>query len=219
MHAAGFGFVDSRQGRRRRAGRVRVGHQHQGSDARRSRARAHRAQDGGEPSRRAHHPHSRARQLDDRRPLRRRRLGSRLRAAVRSPRGDRRACADGPVGSGRAGRDGRRGNHHVADGVARAGWQGHRGARRHQRAGGRHRDHHPQVRHPRRARRGGDRGSARVRTGQRDRTSRGAPISGRRSRSPSTASTRATSTTRSASRSCRTGITGSACTSPTWRTT
>ncbi len=37
--------------------------------------------------------------------------------------------------------------------------------------------------------------------------------------SPSTASTRATSTTRSRSSGCRTGTTGSACTSPTWRTT
>ena len=41
----------------------------------------------------------------------------------------------------------------------------------------------------------------------------------RRRPSPSTASTRATSTTRSRSRSCRTATTGSACTSPTSRTT
>ena len=88
----------SRQGRRRRARRVRVGDQHQGSDARRSRARAHRAQDDREPARRAHHPHPRARQFDDRRPLRRGRLGPRVRAAVRSPRRDRCACADRAVG-------------------------------------------------------------------------------------------------------------------------
>ena len=43
------------------------------------------------------------------------RIGSRVRAAVRSPHRDRRARADRAVGRGRARRDGGRGDHDVAD--------------------------------------------------------------------------------------------------------
>ena len=95
-----------------------------------------------------------------------------------------------------------------------------RGARRHRRARRRHRDHHPQVRHSRRALARGDRRGGPARhDGRRSATSAAAPTSATCRRSRSTASTRATSTMRSRSRSCRTATSGSACTSPTSRTT
>ena len=95
---------------------------------------------------------------------------------------DRCACADRSMGRGRAGRDGGRGDHDMAHRVARAGREGRRSARRHQRARGRHRDHHPQIRHSRRAWRSSHRGGARASDLSAPRTSRGAPISARPSR-------------------------------------
>ena len=69
-HAAGYGFVVPDKTGEAARRRLHLGRQHQRSDARRSCARPHRAPDEREPARRTHHPHPRARQLDDRRPLR-----------------------------------------------------------------------------------------------------------------------------------------------------
>ena len=95
-----------------------------------------------------------------------------------------------------------------------------RGARQHRCAWRRHRDHHPQVRHSGRPFERRDRGGDPPRYGGlRPRHSRSHRLPRPARPSRSTASTPATSTTRSRSRSCRTATTGSACTSPTCRTT
>ena len=87
--------------------------------------------------------------------------------------------------------------------------------------GRRHRDHHPQVRHSRRAlarRRSTRRCGSGTAVSERDIRGR-TDFRDQLRRSRSTASTRAISTTRSRSRSCRTATTGWACTSPTSRIT
>ena len=176
---------------------------------------AHRAHQGRRARRRAHHPHPRARQRVDRRPLRPRRQRHGLRRAVRPPGADGHLHPAGPGGRRRRRRDGDRRADALADADARRDRARRRSARRHRRARRRHRDHHPQVRHSRRAfsRR---RSPRRPVSGRRCRsaTFAAAPISAACRRSPSTASTRAISTTRSRSSSCRTATTGSACTSP-----
>ncbi len=147
-------------------------------------------------------------------------LRPRLRAAVRSPHRDRRARADRSVGSGRARRDGRGGNHDVADGdrAVRSARSSKCSATSTSRAST-----------PKSSSASTAFPTCTARPRSRKRSSFG-PVSAKdidgphrfssdRSPSRSTASTRATSTTRSASRGCRTGTTGSACTSPTWRTT
>ena len=124
----------------------------QRGDARRSRRRAHRADQGRRPRRRAHHPDPRARATswivgrydrDDRR--------HGLRRAVRSPRADGHLHAAGPGRRRVARRDGDRRADALADVDARRDRPRRRSARRHRRARRRHRDHHPQVRHSRRA--------------------------------------------------------------------
>ena len=218
-HPAGYGFVIP-DGRSRRRRHLHLGHQRQRSDARRPRGRAHRAS-RRRPRRRPDHPHPRARPT---RPI--------VGRYDRDDDGmgfvvpfDRRVLMDVHVPPER-GRRAEPGEMVIVEltrwptatrGAARP---RHRGARRHRRARRRHRDHHPQVRHSRRARRRGVAEAVRARRRRSDRRHRAAaPTSGRCRPSPSTASTRATSTTRSRSSGWRTGTTGSACTSPTSRTT
>ena len=112
------------------------------------------------------------------------------------------------------------GDHAVADVDARRARPRRRRARRHRRARRRHRDHHPQVRHPRRARPEAVAEAMRLGAAvSREGHQRAHRLPATSRPSPSTASTRAISTMRSRSRGCRTATTGSACTSPTSRTT
>ena len=106
---------------------------------------------GRRPRRRPRHPHPRARQRIDHRPLRPRRERHGICRAVRSPRAHGHLRAAGAGRRRRAGRDGGGRDHAVADVDPRRARPRRRRARRHRRAGRRHRNHHPQVRHPGRA--------------------------------------------------------------------
>ncbi len=104
---AGYGFVTPERPLEVGGGDIYISGPHlERGDARRPRRRPHRADQGRRAGRGPRHPHPRAQRRMDRRPLRSRRARHGLRRAVRSPRPDGHRRAAGPGGRGVARRDG-----------------------------------------------------------------------------------------------------------------
>ena len=177
-HPRGFGFVVPDRPSRTSTGDIYVAgsNLNQAMHGDRVVARVERVTRQGR--RRPDPAHPRTRRGDDRRPLRGRRLRRRVRRPVRSTADHGRADSARRAGRRQVRRHGRRptsraGRRPPADRSARSSRCLATSTSRR-----RHRNHHPQARHPRRAQRGGDRGSAQARSARfARRTSPGEPTS------------------------------------------